>query len=236
MRHYKTVAVITASLVALTALSVAGPAGAKKKKKKKAGPVVVGTDPEGDWGSNADPTLGPIGEPLGQDLVEAVIDMADKETVNFVIKVTSLPAPGGMPELTRYTWNLSVDGELVELDGKYTNYSRGACDPTSGNCPPPRDPGAAPFLVRGNCASNGAAVVCEELGKVEAAFDPAKGTITIPVPLEMMSGKPGSLIAGATQADSGFSGVSAAPSAFYSHSSVPYDTMTILTTYKVPKK
>lgn len=235
MKRFKTIAVLAAAALVVSALATAGPAVAKKKKKK-AGPVVVGTDPAGDWGSNVDPTLGPIGDPLGQDLVEAVIDMADKSTVNFIIKVASLPPSGGMPEFTRYTWNLSIDGDLVELDGKFTNYTRGACDPTSGNCPPPRDPGPAPFLVRGNCGSNGAVVVCEELGTVEAAFDSGEGTITIPVPLEMVDAKPGAVIAGATQADSGFSGVSAAPSAYYSHSAAPYDTMAVVTEYKIPKK
>jgi hypothetical protein len=141
-----------------------------------------------------------------------------------------------VPEGTRYTWNLAVNGEQVELDGKWSNYSRGACDPTSGNCPPPRDPGMQPFLVRGDCASNGATVQCSELGIVQAEFDPATGTITIPVPAKMIHAKPGAEITGATQADSGFGGVSAAPSAFYSHSSAPYDTLTVTKSFEIPKK
>lgn len=224
-------AALALAMVATTVVALSGSAANAAK-----GPTVVGTDPEGDWGSNADPTLGPIGEPAGQDLVEAAIGMADKSTINFVITVSSLPPNGGVPEATRYTWQTAVNGEQIEIDGKWSNYSRGTCDPTSGNCPPPRDPGMQPFLIRGECASNGAAVACKELGIVKATFDAAAGTITIPVPLSLIGAKPGVKITGATQAESGFSGVSAAPSAFYSHSAAPYDTLTVTKTFVVPKK
>jgi hypothetical protein len=219
--------------VALVAVAALGPSAAVAKAKK---PVVVGTDPTGDWGSNADPTVGPAGAPLGQDLVEAAIGMADAKTVNFIITVTNLPPNGGVPEGTRYTWNMAVDAEQIELDGKWSNYTRGACDPTSGNCPPPRDPGMQPFLIRTECASNGAAVACQEAGIVTATFDPATGTITVPVPVAMIGAKPGSKISGATQSDSGFSGLSAVPSAFYSLSNLPYDTLVVTKVFTVPRK
>jgi hypothetical protein len=217
------------ALLAFGALAVL-PAQAKAPKA-----MVVGTDPEGDWGANVDPTLGPIGGPLGQDLVQASIGMADKKTVNFIIKVTSLPSNGGMPEATRYTWNLLVNGKAYELDGKWSNYTRGSCDPTGNACPPPRDPGMQPFLVRGDCASNGAAVACKELGIVQATFDPGAGTITVPVTLAMLKAKPGSKIGSGTQAASGFSGLSATPSAFYSHSAAPYDFLIPTKTFVVPR-
>jgi hypothetical protein len=195
----------------------------------------VGTDPAGDWGTNADPTLGPLGGPLGQDLVEASIGLADAKTLNFVIKVSSLPPNGGVPEGTRYTWELMVDGNFVELDGKWSNYTRGACDPTGNSCPPPRDPGMQPFLVRGDCAAATQVVACKELGLVHATFDPAAGTITIPVPLAMIKAKPGTKIEGGTQADSTFSGVSAVPSAFYSQASLPYDTLMPTKAFVLPR-
>jgi hypothetical protein len=70
-----------------------------------------------------------------------------------------------VPEATRYTWNLDVDPtphlvtedgsnpdlKSFDLDGKFTNFSRGACDPTAGTCPPPRNPGLQPFVLRGDC-------------------------------------------------------------------------------------
>ena len=224
----KTVALALAALVG-AALFVPATASAKKAK----GPVVVGTDVAGDWGAANDPAIAPIGDALGQDLVEAAIEPKDASTLNFIIKVNSLPPSGGAPEVTRYSWDFNVDGEAVELDGKFTNYSRGVCDPTAGSCPPPRDPGMQPFFVRGNCAVvEGTNVnTCQELGVVQAAFDSAAGTITIPVPLELIGAKKGSKI---TPGVGLFGGtVEAAPAAFLTSGSFPFDALTALKTYKV---
>ena len=129
-----------------------------------------------------------------------------------------------------------VDGELLQLDGKWTNYSRGTCDPTAGNCPPPRDPGEAPFMVRGSCTDNGgAAVTCLEIGLVNATFDVAAGTITIPVPLELLAAKPGSKITNGIQAGSNFSGIWAIPSAWASQADMPKDELILTKTYTVPR-
>ena len=224
----------------LTAALIAGAFGvgiADAKPKKKGGPTVVGTDPADDWGTNVDPTIAPFGDALGQEVVEAAIEPADKGTLNFHIKLASLPASGGTPELTRYVWTMMVDEELLQLDGKFSNYSRGACDPTAGTCPPPRDPGQGPFSVRGNCTDNGgAAVTCEEIGYVNASFDAASATITIPVPLELLGAKPGSKIGHGIQPGSNFQGVSAMPSAFFSQGNLPFDEMMVTKTYVVPKK
>ena len=116
--------------------------------------------------------------------------------------LNSLPANGGVPEVSRYTWDLTVDGKFVELDGKWSNYSRGACDPTSGQCPPPRDPGLQPFIVRGDCTTDSttpsSVTTCKELGIVQAIFDPASKTISVPVPLALIHAKAGSKIAPGT--------------------------------------
>lgn len=224
----KTIAAIAAGAVAMM---VFGPPSNAAKSKK---PVVVGKDAADDWGANTDPTIAPAGGPLGQELVEAAVGMADKDTLNFIIKTSMLPPNGGVPEFTRYLWTFSVDGEYRELDGKYTNYSRGACDPTSGQCPPPRDPGLYAFLVRGNCITD-QVVQCEEIGVVHATFDPATSTITIPVPLEMLGAKPGSKIAPATS-DAAFLGqVAAITSAYYSVANEPHDGITVTKTFKVPR-
>lgn len=228
---------IALTLAVLMALAMFGTASAKKKKKgPKSGPLVVGTDAAGDWGGNVDPTIAPIGSGLGQDLTEAVIEMGEDNTVNFVIKVNSLPANGGAPEVSRYVWDVMVDGEFVELDGKWSNYSRGACDPTSGQCPPPRDPGMQPFMIRGNCTTDSTANVttCEELGIVKAVFDSAAKTITIPVPLELINAKNGSKIAPGTNIFGG--SVSASPAAFFTSSAMPLDTMTLTGTFVVSAK
>ena len=220
------------SLLLLGALTAAlvlpyGTAAAKARK-----PLTVGKDARGDWGENAGaPELAPLGAALGQDLVGAAIGMGKKKKINFIIKVTSLPPAGGTPEATRYNWDFTVDGDGLELDGKFTNYTRGACDPTSGQCPPPRDPGSAPFFIRGNCSSVGTTVVCEELGIVHARFNAAKGTITIPVPMKLIKAKRGSRIAGGATDFGGT--VAAAPSAFLSLLNGPNDTLTVTKTFKV---
>lgn len=224
--------VLTVALAGALAVTWAVPSGAKKKAK----PVVVGTDSDADWGSNVDPQLSPIGQQLGMELVEAAITKPDKENVEFIIKVAALPGSGGIPEFVRYVWTITIDGELLQLDGKFTNYHRGACDPTAGNCPPPRDPGTAPFMVRGNCTDNGgAAVTCEEIGLVNGSFDAAAGTITVPVSLELLGAKPGSKIAHGIQSGSNFAGVWAIPSAWASQGNMPLDELVLTKTYVVPR-
>jgi len=203
--------------------------GATVANAKAAKALTVGTDPAGDWGDAVDPNLGPVGDALGQDLTGASISF-DGKNVNFVIQLNSLPPTGGTPEFSRYTWDMNVNGKFVELDGKFTNYSRGVCDPTSGQCPPPRNPGMAPFFIRGNCAANEANVtICQELGIVEAQFDAGAGTITIPVPAKLIGAKKGSKITPGTNIFGG--SISAAPSAFFTSSAMPLDTLTVTKTF-----
>ena len=190
-----------------------------------AAPSTVGIDDAGDYGQGTDPDLdfaiAIAGAEAGMDLVSASIS-PEGDTVNFIIGVTKLPENGGTPEAARYTWDIDVDGALLELDGKFTNYSRGACDPTAGTCPPPRDPGEAPFAVRGNCETTQNITLCEELALVHATFDVATATITIPVPTSLIDG---CVLAGGTGLFGG--SISAAPAAFFTNNSMPMDTMIV---------
>lgn len=221
---------LVVALALVTGAMVGNIAQAKPK------PVVVGTDADNDWGNNVDANIAPAGDLLGQELLSGSISKKDASTLDFIIKVKSLPANGGVPEFTRYVWTMMVDGELIQLDGKWTNYSRATCDPTAGTCPPPRDPGAAPFMVRGSCTDNGgAAVTCLEIGLVTATFDVAAGTITIPVPLELLGAKSGSKITNGIQTGSNFSGIWAIPSAWASQADMPKDELIITKTYTVPR-
>jgi hypothetical protein len=216
------IAALTAGLV--TALVVPGSVATAAKKKAKI--VKLASDPAGDWGANVATELAPIGDALGQDIVSASMG-ADTKNLNFVIGLNSLPPSGGMPEVSRYQWAFNVNGNAFELDGKYTNYSRGACDPTSGQCPPPRDPGMQPFMLRGNCVS-GTVVTCEELGFVKGTFDAGKATITIPVPLKMIKAKARSKVIGGT--------ITTTPAAFFTANAGPADTLTITKIYRLPRK
>jgi hypothetical protein len=226
-------------LAGVVAAAIVAPAGSAVAKKKAKGPVVVATDVTGDWGANADPTISPAGTEAGGDLVEASIAMADKATINFVLKLDKLPASGGTPEALRYIWGLTLDGDYLELDGKFTNYSRGSCDPTAGSCPPPRDPGSAPFAVRTNCVATQNVSTCEEVGLVHATFNGDDSTITIPVPLELVGAKPGSKIAyGMSDFATTCGGsIIAILSTFTSTCpSYPNDVMQMTGTFVVPRK
>ncbi len=195
-------------------------------------PTVVGTDPGDDWGTNVDGTITPLGGPLGQELVEASIGMADAKTVTFVIKVAMLPPWGGWPEISRYNWDFTVDGDAYQLTGGFTEYLRGICNPLhTDSCPPPQDPGPQAFFLRQGPCTVGAD--CFLLGIFQATFDPATATITIPVPLEAVKAKPGSKIGPGVSTLGG--SVYAAPAALVSYGDLPNDTMTILKSYTIPR-
>jgi hypothetical protein len=230
MKRKAIVSVLLSGLLAVALVGAAAPASAGKKAS---GPQVVGEDVSGDWGSSVAPEVAPIGDTLGQDLTSASIAMNGKDKVDFIIGVNSLPASGGVPEISRYIWDMNVDGEFLELDGKFSNYSRGACDPSSGQCPPPRDPGMQPFFVRGNCAvvEGTSVTTCEEIGVVKGVFDSAKKTITVTVPLDMISAKPGSKITPGTNLFGG--SITAAPAAFFTNNSMPLDSLTVTKTFVV---
>lgn len=218
---------IAAALLVVTAL--VAPVGTATAAPK---PTVVGTDPGDDWGTNADGALTPLGGPLGQELVEASIGMADAKTVNFIITVSMLPPTGGVPEFSRYNWDFTVNGTAYQLTGGFTEYLRGVCNPLHTNyCPPPRDPGQAPFFVRQGPCTVGAE--CHVLDIVHATFDAGSGTVTIPVPLSLVKAKPGSKIGPGVSTLGGT--VYAAPAALVSYGSLPNDTMVVTKTFAVPK-
>ena len=223
-RSIVSVGILTCVLVALAI--PAGPAAAAPK------PTVLATDPADDWGSNAESGLQPVGDFLGQELVGASISMADKKTINFIISVNSLPPWGGMPEISRYNWDFTVDGDAYQLTGGFTEYLRGICNPLhTDSCPPPRDPGPQAFFLRQGPCTVGAD--CFLLATVNATFDPGAGTITIPVPLEVVKAKPGSKIGPGVSTLGG--SVYAAPAALVSYGDLPNDTMTILKSYTIPR-
>jgi len=226
----RTKAILGALLVAM--LLIASPVMSGLAAGKKGGATVVGKDPDGDWGTNADPNLAPAGNFLGQELLGASIGMADAKTFNLVIKVASLPPWGGIPEASRYNWDITVDGTAYQVTGAFTEYLRGVCNPLhTGACPPPQDPGPTPFFVRQGPCNVGAD--CYLLGTVSATFDPAAGTITIPIPLSLVKAKPGSEIGPGVTTLGGT--VYATPAVMVTNAAVPNDTMVVTGTYVIPK-
>lgn len=234
----KKLIVVLVAAIAVAALFAPSVSAKGKGKKKKAGPAVIATDASDDWGANVDPTLSPVGAALGQELVEASIEMADAKTVNFVIKVAGLPPTGGIPEFVRYSWDFTVNGEAFGMSGNFTDYGRGVCYPAhTDSCPPPKDPGMQPFYVRqGPCTiGTGGLGECNLVATAKAVFDAATGTITIPVPADAIGAKPGAKIAPGTNAVFGAT-IYAAPAAITSNANGPHDTMMGTGTYVVPKK
>ena len=197
---------------------------------KPAAPKTVGTDPADDWGSNAGVPAAP-GDALGQELVGAAIG-TDGKNINFVIKVNSLPPMGGIPEISRYNWDFTVNGNPFQLTGAFTEYLRGTCNPLhTGACPPPQDPGPTPFMLRTGPCTVGAE--CFLHGIYSATFDAAAGTITVPVPMADIKAKAGSKIGPGASTFGGT--IYAAPAAMVSNASLPADIMIITTTYTVPR-
>lgn len=197
---------------------------------KRGAAVVVATDPMGDWGCNVDCSLAQIGHELGQELLEASLQMADQRTLHFVLRVADLPSIGGVPEGTRYIWDFTVDGRPLQLTGAFSEYLRGTCNPIHQNCPPPRDPGPAPFFIRAPAPSiAGVVFPVEELALVHATFDPETDTITIPVPLAAIGARRGSVI-GTSRSDN----ISAAPAAYITITQVQ-DSMTTTNSFEVPR-
>lgn len=210
----------TRLLIALSALLVLGllpPLAADEHGESGYYPtewVTVGEGQDDFTFAGGDPELSVIGHELGADLSNGSIRMLDAETLEFRIELHKLPANGGTPEAIRYTWDFhvaDVDGDLQEaqLDGKWTNFSRGTCDPTSGQCAPPeampRNPGLQPFLFRANlqqaCLGTDATGSCtglnfsgyDDLAVIQADFNPAgdgadiPATITIEVPIDLFN-------------------------------------------------
>lgn len=229
------VAALVASLMGLMVLP--GPHAAAAKKKKPAGPVVVATDDPGDWGANVDKTIAPAGTALGMELVEAAIGLSDdKKAINFILKLNG-PTSGGTPETVRYGWEFTVDGNAFQLNGGRTELVRGMCNPviTEPACPPNiGDPAKLtnfPFFVRSGPCTVGDECVIEAI--VNATFDVATSTITIPVPLEVVDAKLGSEIG----PNGGlFGAIYAAPGLLVTTSGLPHDAIALTKPIKLPKK
>jgi hypothetical protein len=227
------IAGLIASLAGL--MLVPGPQAIAAGKAAK--PVVVATDDPADWGANADATIAPAGTPLGMELLEASIGLSeDKKAINFIIKLAG-PTAGGVPELVRYGWEFTVDGAAYQLNGGRTELVRGMCNPliTDPACPPAvGDPATLanfPFFVRsGPCAVQ---AECKIEAVVNATFDTAASTITIPVPLEVVGAKLGSTIG---PMGGLFGAIYAAPGALVSNTSLPHDAILLTKTIKLPKR
>lgn len=212
-------------------VSVLGGSAAPVAAKGKGGPTVLATDPADDWGSNAG-VPAPLGDVLAQEITEAAMH-SDGKNVHFIIKLNSLPPNGGVPEISRYNWDFTVNGTAYQLTGGWTEFLRGICNPliTSGGCPPPQNPGLQPFFLRQGPCTVGAD--CALLGTFQATFDAAAATITIPVPFTAIKAKPGAKIGPGASTFGG--AIYAAPAVVVSSTAAPADTVIVTKSYTIPK-
>lgn len=227
--------ILVLALSLLAALTSGG--GTALAKAKKKGPVVVAKDDPADWGANVDPNIAPAGTPLGMELLEAAIGLSDdKKAINFIIKLAG-PSSGGLPETVRYGWEFTVDGDAYQLNGGRTELVRGMCNPliTDPACPPNvGDPAKLtnyPFFVRSGSCTVGAD--CTVHAVVNATFDALEGTITIPVPLEIVEAKLGSTIGPSAGL---FGAIYAAPGLLVTTNGLPHDAIATTKAVKLPKK
>lgn len=190
----KVLALVLASVLVLSVVSVAQ-AGKKKKKKKKP-PIekVMFTDPAGD--ADAGQALG-YSIPGGFDLVEGKIKKVD-DTLEFTVTHADMPPSGSLPEAFRFLWGFNVDGANFRLTVKSADIGKPdvLAGQTSDRVGTVDVDGH--FRLEGECASEvtGAlnAINCPPLAYLDGTFDPASMSFTMVVPLEELEAKSGALI------------------------------------------
>jgi hypothetical protein len=170
------VAIATATLGLIVVWAIPGHAG-------RPASAVVATDPAGDWGSNHDPFIGPLGGPVGQDLLEASLAVTEPGKVDFVLKLAGLPGDQ-MFDSTRYGWRFSVDRTPFLL----TNFNvECVTDARPNDCEDAA--GSGPLFEIYTLKPHGF------VGMVQADLDRTANTITISVPTDFIEARKGSIIA-----------------------------------------
>lgn len=211
-------------LATVVTTAVAGAANAKGHSPKALF-TVVGTDPVGDFGGDA--ALASAGDALSSDLVEARIAIASKRSLNFVIKVNKLNPNAA--HTTKYQWSFLVD------DSAYSITKR--CDPNAPITCGGSDDFA--FIIQ-KCEQSQVgsvnSVSCSPVRDVDAVIDTAAGTLTVPVGLEDIGAKPGSIISGDTSLGAALYAVPVTGPANVNGTSSPCDELNIGQLFTVPDR
>lgn len=139
---------------------------------------VAGTDDRYDWGVNWTPGLQKVGELLGQDLLAAEIrPTADHLFFEFQVSLllSQYAGIGGWPDVSRYLWEMTVNGRMIAIDGLFRPTA--AC--AGGPCT------TSPFTVKADCkpTPDQLVVECNRLGSAVATFSlgpPGKISVAVP--------------------------------------------------------
>jgi hypothetical protein len=185
-------------------LSVGTANAAKKKKKpKKSGPVVVFEDPAGDAGLASQSIAVPGADAAGFDLIKGTINRAGKN-LEFTAEHAAMPEGGTLPEGFRMLWHFSVDGEEYRFTIKSADVGKPDAQAQSGTERLGQVDTDGHFRLE-QCVDEPLPAVltlvqCRvvEDGYLDGSFDPAKASVTVILPLELVDAKPGSEIAPGT--------------------------------------
>ncbi|MGH2694692.1 MAG: hypothetical protein ACRDJJ_07715 [Actinomycetota bacterium] len=203
-------------------------------------PKPLWEDEAGDAG--LDPT-GPLPgmDQGGVDLVEGYIVRKGKN-IEFTAVHAAMPPFGSLPEAVRFLWSFSVGKEQYRLTVKSVDV--GKPDVAQGQTTERvgRVDLQGHFRLEGECGSQSAGLTfinCKPLAYLKGAFDPAKASFTVIVPMKAIRAKPGSVIGPGAGDSSAICNVQICWVSHYAERSLSpstlIDTAVVAKSYKVPK-
>ena len=225
--------------LALTGAMLVGYAGAADAGKT-AKPKVIWTDAAGDTGIDQVGAVPPLAEG-GFDLVKGTISKKGKDVV-FAAEHSAMPASGSLPENFRFLWHFNVGSKEYRLLAKAANIGKPDPVTQSGTDRIGKVDTAGHFRVE-ECSTDEALPVklsvCNPIAYITGAFDVAKKTLSINVPMKAIKVKTGSVIAGSTMAVATTSGCHVCWVPEYAERSLTptttIDAAAVATTYKIPR-
>lgn len=223
--------IATALIAGVLIVGLTGPVDAK--------PATVWEDAADDAGtSHTGPT--PLHTQAGLDLVAGAINKAGAN-LEFIVTHAAMPPSGSLQEGLRFLWAFRVGSKDFRITAKTADVGKpdvlaGQTTERVGNVDP-----QGHFRLEGNCQAGATVGVlqpinCEPLAYIEGAFDPAAKTLTVIVPMKLVSAKPGSVI---TQGGGDAAGICpicwVSHAAERSHADTIIDSAIQLKAYKVPR-
>ena len=157
-------------------------------------PVTVFEDAAGDAdvGQGAGQSI-----PAGWDLASGSI-AKNGANLEFTVVHHDMPPVGSAPEMSRFLWNFTVNGEPYRLTVKSADLGKPDVVGGQTNDRVGRADVAGHFRLEGECVTDSSLPVgrvnCPVLGYVEGSFDPAAMSFTVLVPMEMVKAKTGSAV------------------------------------------
>lgn len=174
---------VVSTCIASVVLALTGSLAAQAAPVRNAGPVVVATDPAGDWAAQAQGDHAEVGAATGQDLLSASLDR-NGDALDFIIGVADVQLPDPARRKTLYEWHFTVDGS----DDGFVLY--GPCtadllDLAFYGCTPEAVAASQPQMM----LFGGPSPLI-----VPARIDEAKDTVTVSIPMAAIGARTGSIV------------------------------------------